>query len=75
MSTQELAQFPNNWSHANMHGLHEISEKSRGPTLEFNSKQVLIYPEKASRIDYGVFSRFTKEVVLLIYLLKGLFSI
>ena len=29
-----------------------------------------LFPEK----DYGVFSRFTKEVVLLIYLLKGLFS-
>ena len=37
ISTKILAQFPNNWSHGNMHGLHEISEKLRGPTLEFNS--------------------------------------
>ena len=37
ISTKKLAQFPKNWSHGNMHGLNEISEKLKWPTLEFNS--------------------------------------
>ena len=42
ISTKILAQFPKNWSHGNMHGLHEISGKTRGPTLEFNSSWILV---------------------------------
>ena len=41
ISTKILAQFPKNWSHGNMHGLHEISGKTRGPTLEFNSRHFI----------------------------------
>ena len=41
MFSKKVAPFPNNWSQKYLHGLNEISEKIRWPTLEFNSSACL----------------------------------
>ena len=45
-----MAQFPNNWSHGNMHGLNEISEIIRGPKLEFNSSMSKVSTTHSDKI-------------------------